>query len=559
MYSLQNRPILFALKLMLIRAGVFITGLLVLLGLQTGAQAQALLSESSPKYKVTRQVFNRLTYVFANSRPEPQLQIIARKAGKPKTIAQYQPGNKPLISLDEEVYDLCARLGKDSLNALAVLLSHELAHHYEKHDWYYTFGIGKTENQTSGDEIERFESEADFYGCFYGELAGFATGQVFPQILDLVYENFQLANQLKGYPSKEERKLTYQKKQTDAARMIAVFKAGQFLYLMQDYQSATLCFDYLVNRFPSREIFNNLSASILQQALAIYNSQQQPGFVYPVEMDARSRLSSTHRSFSDVNSAKPLSQLLLDARKYAQKAKEIDPDYVPAYINLACVYSLQGNQAAAIGVINELDISQLTGNAHTIRAIAYFKDQQTGKAQQDFESAQEKKAYMASYNMALFEKINESLVENLTGWIRNWFSQETSTTTALTKPATSREKIAGEEASSPLPGQVQQVKVNEKPYLLLQWSPSSDLIKLGIQASSNRYLVRFAQENYAGKTARSLQAGSSAASLVQQYGEPAYTFPGTSGEYWVYPQHKIAFEINPDRRISSWLIYARAL
>ncbi|MDQ4141268.1 MAG: hypothetical protein M3142_12195, partial [Bacteroidota bacterium] len=155
--------------------------------------AQNLLPETSVKYKISRQVFDRLTYVFANSRPQPELEIRAHTSGIPKIIAQYQPGNRPLIQLSEEVYDLCRSLGKDSLDALAVLLSHELAHHYEKHDWYYTFGIGKATNTTSRKEIERFESEADFYGCFYGELAGFSTGHVFPRVIDLLYQRFRLA------------------------------------------------------------------------------------------------------------------------------------------------------------------------------------------------------------------------------------------------------------------------------------------------------------------------------------------------------------------------------
>ncbi|QMU28348.1 hypothetical protein [Adhaeribacter radiodurans] len=517
------------------------------------------LPETSPKYKITRQVMDRLTYVYANSRPQPQLTIIARKLSLPKVIAQYQPGNRPIIQLSEEVYDLCRSLGKDSLNALAVLLSHELAHHYEKHDWYYTFGIGQTSVQTPKKDIERFESEADFYGCFYGELAGFSTGRVFPQLIDVLYQRFRLADQLQGYPTKEERKAIYNKKQTEAGQMLAIFKAGQFLYLLQEFEYAASCFDYLLNRFPSREILNNLAAAKLQQALVLYQATEPPGFIYPIELDARSRLTAIHRAAPTSFKAKQFAQLLTDARRYSEKSREIDPGYVPAFINLACIYLLQGNQAAAIGVINELEPSKLSGNAHTMRAIAYYKDKQPDKARQDFEQARQKQAYMALYNQNLFSKLQEPLLANVTDWIKSWFDQEEITTPPLKAKGNKPEQIMGEAARIALPNPVSTVKVSEKPYLLLQYKPDTEKLLFSVQTTCCQYLVRYTPKNYAGKTSKGIRLGSSVTELMQQYGPPNCTFSGNSGEYWVYLNHKLAFEISPNKQVNNWLIYANTL
>lgn len=532
---------------------------LLLAGTQLNGYAQSLLPETAPKYQVCRQVFDRLTYVFANSRPQPELEIFARNTNKNKIIALYKPGNRPKIQLDEEVYDLCTQLGKDSLNALAMLLSHELAHHYEKHDWHYTFGIGQANKNISKEDIRRFESEADFYGCFYGELAGFATGHVFPRILDLVYQNFNLAEQLTGYPTKEERKAVYKKKQTEVMEMVAIFKAGQFLYLMQDFESAVQCFEYLVNRFPSREILNNLAATKLQQALVLATGREQPSFVYPVELDARSRLVSLNRALSNPSDAKRLQLLLIEARKYAEKAREIDPDYIPAYINLACIVSLQGNQAAAIGVINELNPALLSGNAFTIRGIAYYKDNQLQKAQKDFETAQQKGATMASYNLALFNKLRESLTESLTVWIRSWLEREEPSSTSKKEVRSKREQIGGEETNTPLPAQTPQVKVSEKPYLVVQCVEKNDYLQLGIQVFTKKYLVRFTRENYPHPTGKKVRRGTPYTTLVNQYGQPSYTFPISSGEYLVYQNAKMAFEIDKQKRVKNWFIYARTL
>jgi tetratricopeptide (TPR) repeat protein len=520
-------------------------------------KAQTLLPENSPKYRVSRQVFDRLVYVFANSRPQPRLEIIARHPNKPPTIALYKPDPYPLIQLDEEVYDLCRKLGQDSLNALAVLLSHELAHHYEKHDWYYTFGIGRPQQHFPKETIQRFESEADFYGCFYGELAGFASGRVFPLILDLVYQRFNLATRLPGYPSKEERKTIYGKKQSEAAQMVAVFNAGKFLYLLQEFDAAAQCFEYLVNRFPSREILNNLAAARLQQALVVYTRQQPPGFVYPVELDGRSRLISLQRSAPTPISTQQLQRLLAEARRYAEKAQEVDPSYVPAYINLACVYSLQGNQAAAIGVINELNSTRITGNAYTIRAIAHYKDNQPGKAQKDFEAAQRQGAYMAPYNLALFRKLNETMTESLSAWITNWLIRNEPAATRSKSNRGQQEQIGGKEAMIPLPASARQVQVEEKPYLAIKWEEYPDHFQLGIQTTTRSYQVLHTRRNYPHLTARKVRRGTLVSALTDQYGDPSFTYPGTQGEYWVYQNHKMAFEIDKQGRIRNWMIFAR--
>ncbi|QMU29930.1 tetratricopeptide repeat protein [Adhaeribacter radiodurans] len=518
-----------------------------------------MLPQSSSKYQVAFQVFDRLTYAFANNRPKPELEIIARSLNKDKVIALYKPGNQPIIQLDEEAYDLCTKLGKDSLNALAVLLSHELAHHYEKHDWFYTFGIGPNNTKVSKELINRFESEADFYGCFYGELSGYATGRVFPRVLDLLYEHFNLSDRLEGYPTKEARKAVYNKMQKEALQMVAVFKAGLFLYLVQEYGSAATCFDYLVNRFPSREILNNLAAAKLQQALLYFSDSEHSNFVYPVELDPQSRIASPQREFLDENSEKQYLELLSDARKYAEKAKSIDPQYFPSYINLACIYSLQGNQAAAIGIINEINPARLPADAYTIRAIAYYKDNQLNKAEKDFEAAQAKNAYMAKYNLDLYNKLDESLTASLTVWIRDWFKDEEVANNSANFTRNQPEQIDGERAIVALPAQAPQIKISRNPNLTLQWNEHLDHFELAIQSTTRNYLVRFTQDNYFKQTVRKIKRGTPASTVVDKYGEPGYTFPGATGAYWVYPKDKIAFMFDKNSRITNWVIYTRSL
>jgi len=518
--------------------------------------AQELLPATSLKYQVAHQVFDRLTYAMRIPRPQPRLEVVARSLKKVKVIAQYRPGSQPVVQLDEEVYDLCRKLQQDSLNALAVLLSHELAHHYKNHDWYFTFGIGQANNKISKESIQQFESAADFYGCFYGELSGYATARVFPRVLDLIYQHFHLANRLEGYPTKEERKATYAEKQKEAVKMVSVFKSGLFLYLIQEFESAAMCFDYLANQFPSREIINNLAATKLQLALQIYHKQEQPGFVYPVELDAHSRLAAARRDMSDDYPNIQLEKLLAEARRHAEKSREIDPGYVPAYINLACIYSLQGNQPAAIGIINELKPATITGNAYSIRAIAYYKDNQLSKAQKDFELARQKGAYKGQYNLELFDKMNESLAGSLTTWIMSWFQEEASLHTTR---SSIKEKVGGRSINAALPAQMPRVAVSKTPNLVIQWQEQNDYLQLGIQNATRNYLVHLTQANYTQPTARKVKRGATLETLKSKYGEPSYTFSGATGEYLVYPENKIAFVLDKNKLVNSWLVYGRTL
>jgi tetratricopeptide (TPR) repeat protein len=544
-----------ALRATLFNRSAFLLCLFLLGAVQVG-KAQKLLSEQAPRYRVIRQVFDRLTNVFANSRPQPQLQVLARSTNKAKIIAQYIPGHRPLIKVDEEVFELCRSLGKDSLNALAVLLSHELAHHYRNHDWYDTFGIGQTDRRLKED-VRRIEAEADFYGCFYGELAGYATGHIFPTVLDLLYQSFQLDERMEGYLPKAERKAIYQKMQNEAAAMVAVFKAGQFFYLIKEFDAAARCFDYLVNQFPSREILHNLSAAKLQQALRLYHTQAPPPFVYPIELDARSRLATIRRLPPAVLNAKEYQQLLAEARRYAEKARETDPEYVPAYINLACVYSLQGNQPAAVGVINELSPRRLTGNARTMRGIAYYQDKQPEKARQDFEAARQQKAYLADYNLDLFNRLTtNNSSENVLGWVTSWFMQVKGAPVPSPPPCAEPEQIDQESIPASLSTPSSQVMVSEKPYLIIRWQEDITQLSLRIQMNRHNYMVHFRKEDFPGKTARGVKRGTPRTALIEQYGIPTYTFAGASGDYWVYKDCNLAFEVGNHGRVSNWLLYS---
>src|ERR1035437_2773020 len=183
------------------------------------------------KYDVSKKVFDAIVSAYGRSITPPVFEIRQKNYPGKKQILMYYPGEQPKIIMDEDVYDLCVRLGSDSLNALAAMLGHELAHHYEKHNWCSSFAYLLDEkddlkqklSKMTKEEKLRLEAEADYFGGFYGYVAGFPTFDVSAKLLDKIYAYYKLPDNLKGYPSKDERKQIASKSLKELEQFQAVF------------------------------------------------------------------------------------------------------------------------------------------------------------------------------------------------------------------------------------------------------------------------------------------------------------------------------------------------
>src|SRR5690349_3723993 len=83
------------------------------------------------KYTVANKVFGELLRARGDFRMQAPTLVMNKRE---RYVAWMDP-DQVQIGLEEKAYDICATFGKDSLNALAALLAHELTHYYEKHDW----------------------------------------------------------------------------------------------------------------------------------------------------------------------------------------------------------------------------------------------------------------------------------------------------------------------------------------------------------------------------------------------------------------------------------------
>lgn len=330
-----------------------------------------------------KSVFNQLVTAYGSTKSAPELEFMNVNP-KPTTPAFYKDKK---IKVDLRLYALCQTFGKDSLNALSVVISHELAHYYYDHSFCTDFAFAiRNKSQEFAASIKLvnknqkiiYETQADDKGLFYAAIAGYNPFEIQPRILDAVYRFYQLKEVNEGYPTKTERKTIAQNALVKSQKLYIVFQEALKAKEMKEYDKALALFEEVNRDFPARENYANIGVMKTLKALQLkvlakeeYDFPQR--FLYPLEIDNASRLYQNSTRGIDEEKQEQMIALLKSAQKDFEKAISLDPDYTLAYINLACVFDLLDNPEAAIGKIKELALDkQKTVDAQRILAIAYY-------------------------------------------------------------------------------------------------------------------------------------------------------------------------------------------
>lgn len=530
-----------------------------------------LLPSSHYKYKVILSVCKKIAAAKGDVRKMPELEVIS-KSKQQNRIAQLKWQPVPKIIVDEQLYDLCKNFAKDSLHALACIIGHELAHYYENHSYTSSFSnpmASAADSIFSQANSKEMEGEADYFGLFYGFLAGYDTFRVLPHILDSIYKAYNKPEQLPGYPTKDERISIARKIIQEVKPLVGIFQAGQFLYLRKNYQEAAVCFDYLLTKYPGREIYNNSGVAKLALAMEVMDAEQLY-FAYPFELDADTRLTRrTIRSTDDkLIRQQKIDSLLSKAQRDFEKTIAIDQSYSSAYINLASVYSLQNNQEAAIGKINELEkvcISNnlnMPGNAYLLKGIAKVKMGQIETAQEDFEKAHNLNAHLEEYNLALYKKLTTSWHDKLGNWLAYWpeveswihtFWLDKKKNTKVTPAKKSTEPI---KLNLPLDRGTSILISDEQTPVKIISIEISDNNHSIIQLNDYSLTVFSTSPNYNGRTSAGITIGASLPEMLKRYGEPSFIASAGNGhQYYGFEGARIIFEIKAEGVIG-WNSYS---
>jgi tetratricopeptide (TPR) repeat protein len=528
-------------------------------------QAQSL-GPDNPTYRTIEKVFDDLVGAIGDGRAAPSLSVLPRAVDEGMKVAWFVPSNSVLY-VEERAFDLCRKVGADSLNALAALLGHELAHFYKEHDWQGDFGngfadieVGRSIRQLerAEEQMVRYESEADYFGGLYGYVAGYNTLAVTPEFLRLVYDEYELDEAIRGYPSLGDRQEIAKRQQAKLEMLIPVFEAGNHLLLLNEFTAAADCFDHISRTFPSREILNNAGVARALAAQDLF----QPGelrFAYPFELDADSRLrqdAEDHRSGFAGTDSERRTRLLRSARDRFAEAHQRDGEYAAAIVNLACVADLLGNPEEAVYLAKEaMKVAGKGGdalsraNALIIRGIAQASDAlgEVDLGRTDFEEAKLGNSPLALANLAILDRA-DPFDPSRQGREKLSVAREQS----IGQGTPEYETIAADGVVTTVP-----VGAQGRSDIFVYTKELEGFDGFIIDAGSEQGIISLLSTwpGYSGETTRGIEVGSRFDEVQARYGQPTRLITGRRQTHTIYEKAGISFRIDADGMVSGWTLF----
>ena len=275
---------------------------------------------------------------------KPQLIYVNDDNSKIIVFKPSQNGEKSKLIIGSEFINLTRSFGVDSMNALAFVMGHEMAHIFlEQSDNIEKVGGGyankdlKKELKQVKDSLysKIFERQADEWAIFYSHLGGYKTTHVADKILDKVYTHFKLPNKLHGYPELKERKIIAASSALKMKLLLERFELANLCIMSKNYDVSINMLQAILNEgFKSSEIYNNLGVCLMLKVIQSDTTFQK--YEWPIFLDAKSKLSSIQqRDIFGVD----IKETLFKAIEYFKLASE-DKENKQANLNLAIAHLL---------------------------------------------------------------------------------------------------------------------------------------------------------------------------------------------------------------------------
>jgi tetratricopeptide (TPR) repeat protein len=492
------------------------------------------------KYRVAREVFDKLLQARGDFRQAAPGFIMNNGE---QFVAWMNP-KEVQIGIEEKAYDICIGFGADSINALAALISHELVHYFEKHDWNRHFATQNKELETTKkiDDLAlsegiKHEAQADYLGGFLAHTAGYQVTGLMPQLLAKVYAAYQLPSQISGYPSLEDRVAISRNTMEQLKQLVVVYETAGLLSLTGQYADASRYYQHILKDFPSREIYNNAGVNLLLAASLYFSPQEMP-FLLPLELDAQSRLFG--QKSVDPERQQTREDLLKEAIRYLDQALLLDPTYPPAYLNKAVAFILINQPDDAEYVVrkgrkaspefNHADFKVAEGLIAHLRA-------EPEAVLRHFKEAAEMGSAIASFNLNVLKGLPETNaspprrggVDKIESILLDHF---------LTSPEFDLEIDLGK-------GLYNYEKRFENSRILIH---SADL--------NRRYaFFHLCEAGCTDKTRFDSGIGSHLKDLILSHGISTKLLSLTDGQFIVYPLHNLFYRLDLNQNVISWGAY----
>ena len=338
---------------------------------------QSLNAQQSPAPFVT-QVYDDI-YQVMHTRQSPEKPNLVL-SDNTREIALFSPSSNQ-IAVGQDFIELARSFGKDSMNVIAQIMSHEMAHVLlEQSSIIKDIGSGyaskafnkmlKAKHISLRDSL--FERQADEYSFFYAQIAGYRTADLAPRILDSIYKQWNLKDKdLKRYPPLIERKLIATTASKKMKILKELFDVAILSNISGNYNLAIDLFKFILEEdFDSREIHNNLGTAYLLKAISSLDTLEYP-YIFPVQIDLNTELDG-HRGIGQ--SAERDIKKALEQFKFAAQGKG---KYPIAMLNKAiCEWLLEDEEFEITMMrISKLKDGFVRQNARILEAIdLYHKD-----------------------------------------------------------------------------------------------------------------------------------------------------------------------------------------
>jgi hypothetical protein len=117
--------------------------------------------------------------------------------------------------------------------------------------------------------------------------------------------------------------------------------------LINENLGARSCYEYILTQYQGREVYNNAGVNLFKVLLRKFTlDNRKPKFLYPVALGGNTRLTrsnSNNKGFDKVD----IRKVYNSAAYYLKQAIKADPEYAPAYHNLACLQALRKRWSVA--------------------------------------------------------------------------------------------------------------------------------------------------------------------------------------------------------------------
>jgi hypothetical protein len=533
---------------------------LLILALSPSAERMA----ANDKLAHAQRIFDELVEARGDrSLPKPMLLWTV----EPSRGAYFTPGTNQ-ITLEERAYDVCTSFGDRTDHALAFILSHELVHYYKQHGWEASFGnkfrdteVGREVNEDLRD-IKQQETESDLLGGFLSYTAGFNTVGIAAEFLPRLYDKYPkwCRKDCDQYPSLEERVLIAKTTEKELRLFIQMFETANLLVAVEHYDDALEYYQYILSKYKSRELVNNVGVVACMRAMKEFDKDQIQ-YLYPLELDAEARLRLGSKGIDAEDPKKIFRDSLLRAAiGHFQEAMELDKDYHTARLNLASAYALLALSEAGVNP-DEEELNYDFAYVYAKQTLRRADKESDAKLRAD---AQVLMGIIAAYTGegdagALFREAEE----------KSTLALPNLRILEKTPPAGINRKPRGT-----LPEQIEEVSLarfrGESDTLLIfpgtrfnrQWGYNVKTSKL----EASRILIDFVnagqyaffhltEPGYADETRQGIRLGSTREDILAKYLDPDREIQLPNGHMLVYGADQIIFMLDTDRKLKQWVVY----